>query len=92
MSKLKQLNRVLPDLLIALVVIGLFVSRVYEQFPAPLQLVALKSLLVSAGILAAHISGKLIFPAVVWAGVMTPAHYARIALYVVCVYAYSVGG
>lgn len=93
MEKLnKQLQRVLPDLVLVLLVMVMFVSRIYERFPPPLQLVALKSLLVSAGILAAHLSGKLLFPPVEWDGKMSPAHYARIALYLVCVYAYSVGG
>ena len=88
----QQIRRVLFDLVIILVILSLFITKVYEQFPAALQLVALKALLVSSGILTAHIAGKLLFPSVVWKGIMSPAHYARIALYVVCVYAYSLGG
>lgn len=89
---LPQVARVSFDMLVFLTILLLFASRMHEQLPPPLQLVALKSMLVSAGLLTAHIAGKLLFPKVVWSGVATPAHYARIALYLVCVYAYSVGG
>lgn len=87
-----QLRRVSLDAAVVIAVIVLLASGGYTYLPPPLQLVALKSLLVSCGLLTAHISGKLLFPKVLWSGQMTPTHYARIALYVVCVYAYSLGG
>lgn len=90
--KFTELKRVGVDSVIAALLLLLYGSGAYLYLPPALQLVALKTLLVSMGLLAAHISGKLLFPKVAWNCPPTAVHYARIALYVVCIYAYSLGG
>lgn|SRR3990167_7859812 len=87
-----EVKRVFADVVVVAGIMLIYILGLYTLLPPSLQLVALKSLLVSMGLLTAHISGKLLFPKMNWDCPMTAGHYARIALYVVCVYAYSVGG
>lgn len=86
------MKRVIVDILLIVGIFVLFATHVYEFIPAPLQLVALKALLVSAGILHAHIVRKLIFPEVNWKTQPQGNSYAAIAFYVVIPVCYAFGG
>ena len=86
------MKRLVLDIGIFTLILAMFLSGVHTHLPAALQTAALKSLLVSAGFMAAHITGKLAFPKVDWQAPWLPAHAVRIALYVVVIYAYAIGG
>lgn len=88
-----QVGRITPDLAIATVLALVFLTGTYMILPAPLQLIILKVVLVSSAFLHAHIVGKLAFPKVDWEwDHCSPAMVVRVALYVIFVYAYAVGG
>ena len=88
-----ELTRIATPTLSVIGIIAIFASLFYQELPAPLQLVLLKALLVSAGFLTAHTIGKLAFLKVDWNDdKMTPKHHVRIALYVICIYAFALGG
>jgi hypothetical protein len=93
-----QLKRVWIELVLLCLILLFFWTGAYVKSPPPIELMALKLGLVSGGILHGHIAGKLFFPKVYWtAGVgeveSDPFHkLLRIALYVVCVLGWTMGG
>lgn len=87
------MKRIAVDFIVVVLLVSLFLSKCYLLLPPVLQTVALKSLLVSAGFMMAHITGKLAFPKVCWRETsFQPVHFLRIALYIIFIYAYSIGG
>lgn len=87
------IKRIILDLVLFTVVIGLFMTEAYSYLPAPIQLVALKALLVSAGILHAHIVRKLIFPKVDWNHKeLKGATLVSIVFYTIIPLCYAFGG
>jgi len=91
------------DVIIAILFTAVYASGFYKDFPAPLQLVAFKVLLVSLAVIHAHIVGKILFGPGMWRGPdsackcgrpgrLTPSQLARIMLYALFIYAYSTGG
>lgn len=89
----KQTYRVLLELLIIGVGMWFFIQGVYHFAPAPIQLIAVKVVLVSGAFLHAHIAGKAIFKSVDWNSAnWTPAHAARLVFYAVTPIAYAFGG
>lgn len=90
---MKYLKRILLDLILFILVVGLFVTEAYNYLPAPIQLVALKALLVSAGVLHAHIVRKLMFPTVDWTHKeLKGATLVSIAFYIIIPLCYAFGG
>ena len=85
---LNEIKRVVLSLAIAILFISL------KSFvPSGYQLLFFKVILVSLAFTHAHIAGKLAFPKCYWDSyAIKPIHVIRIAIYVVFVYAYSVGG
>lgn len=74
---------------------ALLVTLIFIPFPEQfgLGLLRRKAMLVSAGFLSAHIMGKLAFPKVNWGKQGQEKLKAlRIALYVICIYAWAEGG
>jgi hypothetical protein len=90
----KQWKRLIADVVIATALMALYFSGIYTTFPAPVQLISLKMILVSMGFIHAHLIGQYAFQNVDWSKdeVATTTKYLRIALYVVFIYAYSQGG
>jgi len=87
------MKRVSLDIIMVLVTLGLLLLHSYIVLPAVLQLLVFKALLVSAGILHAHLTRKLIFPKLDWkAEKLTAGHIVSIVFYIVIVYAYAIGG
>ncbi|MDD5406024.1 MAG: hypothetical protein PHE73_03660 [Sulfurovaceae bacterium] len=81
------------ELLLSVFILGLFFSGGYELVPPALQLLALKVVLVSVGLLHAHAAGKLLVNTTVdWTDDFHPAHFVRMVLYVVVPICYSLGG
>jgi len=88
-----NIKRIALEILISILILVLFFSGAYELVPPALQLVALKVVLVSVGLLHAHAAGKLLIPEKVnWLGEFSPAHIIRIALYAIVPICYAFGG
>lgn len=63
------------------------------MLPPPLQLVTIKAILVSAGVVHAHIVRKLMFDKVDWKSKeLQGNHYVSIAFYIVLPICYAFGG
>jgi hypothetical protein len=89
---MREIKRIIVDSLIAFGIIAIFATDMYESMPAPLQLVSLKALLVSAGVVHAHLVRKLIFPQVNWGSKLEGNGYASIVFYIVIPVCYAFGG
>lgn len=86
-------KRIAGEMLISILILWLFFSGAYALIPAPMQLLAVKMVFVSVGVLHAHAAGKLLFPKVSWtAYFLEPAHYVRISLYIIIPVCYAFGG
>ncbi len=59
---IRELRRVITIIFIFGMVLLAFLSGDYELFASPIQLLMLKTLLVSAGLLLAHVARKALFP------------------------------
>ena len=93
MMILQNIKRIWFDLVLGGILTFYFLSGSYENFPAPIQLITLKAILVSLGFIHAHCIGKICFPKVDWDSFeWNPKHLLRIVLYAVFIYAYSQGG
>lgn len=88
------MKRVFIEILILIGLLVLFAIKVYEFVPAPLQLVALKAMEVSMGLLHAHLARKFLIPVKAdWeAQKMEVVHYVAIAFYIAVPYFYAIGG
>jgi hypothetical protein len=73
-----------------------FIEELYMLLPNPIQLVALKVLLISVGVLHAHIIGKLFIDLKVdWEKsivIQSGGFYARVSLYIIIPICYALGG
>lgn len=92
----KETLRLLFDLLLIAAGMWFFIEGAYRFAPNPLQVIAVKVILVSGAIAHAHIAGKAIFKmehSVDWGSAnWTPAHAARLVFYAVIPIAYAFGG
>ena len=87
------MKRVIVDIILFLGIVLAFAFQAYTGVPAPLQLVLLKMMLVSAGLLHAHIARKLLFPKVDWKNVkFTPSNTIAIAFYIIIPLCYAFAG
>lgn len=90
---IKIIKRIALDLGILILILIMFSTRLYELLPMPIQLVALKALLVSTGIFHAHVVRKLMFPKVDWkCSKINGHHYVVIAFYIIIPICYAFGG
>jgi len=93
---MRNLKRVIIEIILMCLVLLVFIEELYILLPNPIQLVALKVLLISIGVLHAHIIGKLFIDTKVdWSvGIITQTggFYARICLYIIIPICYALGG
>ena len=89
---MNQVKRIVPEILISILILAVFFSGVYEFIPPAMQLVAVKIVLVSVGVLHAHAAGKFLFKPVDWKADFRPEHIVRIVLYAVIPLCYAFGG
>lgn len=93
---MRNLKRVFVEVLLMCLMLLVFIEEMYMLLPNPIQLVALKVLLISIGVLHAHIIGKLFIDLKVdWEksiAIQTGGFYARIGLYIVIPICYALGG
>lgn len=88
----KETLRILFELLIIAIGMWFFIEGAYLFAPAPLQLVAVKMIMVSGALMHAHIAGKAMFPKVDWNKPFVPAHAVRMVLYAIVPIAYAFAG
>lgn len=89
------LKRVWFDLIILVAILFVFFDGLYESLSNPIQLILLKVVLVSIGILHAHYMGKFLFPKIHWDEPLNNqigSFYARIGLYIIIPCCYAFGG
>lgn len=90
---IKALKRVSYDLIVLGSIITLFMFRIHELFPAPIQTIMMKGTLISCGFLHAHITRKLCFGSVDWESCeQSDKKLLVIVLYVIFIYAWAQGG
>jgi len=89
----KEVKRVGVLLVVLAIAFVIFVSGVYEFFATPLQLVMLKTLLVSAGLLLAHVARKTLFPKMDLSNDNNWQHFLIVlSFYLVIPYCFAMGG
>ncbi|MBI3584217.1 MAG: hypothetical protein HY096_09770 [Nitrospinae bacterium] len=93
-SYISAIKRVLPDSILLIILVFLLFTDFYKILSAPAQVLISKMLLVSTGFIHAHITRKLAFPSVDWEDPDDDRmkKLLVIALYVIFIYAYSIGG
>jgi hypothetical protein len=90
---MKELKRVLFILIMTVLLSYVFISGFYERVPPVFQLVLSKFLLVTTGILTAHITRKFLFPSVDWTNDDNwQLTTAVIAFYLIVIYCFAMGG
>jgi hypothetical protein len=90
---MKELKRVLFISVMTVLLSYVFISGFYESFPPVFQLVLSKFLLVTTGILTAHITRKFLFPSVDWTNdSQWQLATAVIAFYLIIIYCFAMGG
>lgn len=88
----ENIKRTIFDVLVFALLILFYMTEFYVHLPQPIQLVALKALLVSMGFLHAHVTRKLAFGTINWESGLNSKSILAIILYVVIIYAYAIGG
>jgi hypothetical protein len=90
---MKELKRIWFILVMTIVLAYVFISGFYESFPPISQLVLSKFLLVTAGVLTAHVTRKFLFPNVDWTNdSQWQLATAVIAFYLIIIYCFAMGG
>ncbi len=90
---LKEIKRVGILLVVLVMAFVMFVSGMYELLTTPLQLVMLKTLLVSAGLLLAHVVRKALFPRMDLSNDNNWQHFLIVlSFYLVIPYCFAMGG
>lgn len=89
----EQFKKIGFDIVIFAILITIFFLKGYDALPIALQLVALKALLVSTGIVHAHIARKLLFPKIDWEeNKLRGKTYVAIAFYIIIPWCYAISG
>ena len=86
------MKRIGLDLILVVCIFVFFALSNYFDLPNVLNLAVYKMLLVSLGIIHAHVARKLLFPRLDWSKQITGGHYVAIAFYVVIPICYAFGG
>lgn len=90
---LNEIKRVGVLLIVLVMALVMFLSGMYEVLTTPLQLVMLKTLLVSAGLLLAHIVRKALFPKMDLSNDNNWQHFLIVlSFYLVIPYCFAMGG
>jgi len=89
----KEFKRMWFVMVVTVILVSVFISGVYEQFPPVLQLVLTKTLLVTAGVIVGHILRKFFFPPIDWKNdKQWQLTSAVIAFYLIIIYCFAMGG
>ena len=89
----KHFSRYAFDLLLLSGGVFLLITGSYVDLTSPIQLLIFKMVAISAGLLHAHLAGKMLFPSVDWdSTILAGKHYARIGLYIIVPLSYTFAG
>ena len=89
----KEFKRMWFVIVVTIVLVSVFVSGVYESLPPVIQLVLSKLLLVTVGVIVAHILRKHLFKEVDWGNDNNWQHTTMvIAFYIIIIYCFAMGG
>lgn len=89
----KEFKRLWFVVVVTIILVGIFVSGIYESLPPVIQLVLSKLLLVTSGVVVAHILRKFLFPQVVWEhDQQWQLTTMVIAFYLIIIYCFAMGG
>lgn len=89
----KEFKRMWFVMVVTVILVSVFISRVYEILPPVLQLVLSKLLLVTAGVIVAHILRKFLFPPIEWNNDKNwQLTIAVVAFYMIIIYCFAMGG
>lgn len=89
----KEFKRMWFVMIMTIILVIVFVSGVYENFPPVLQLVLSKLLLVTAGVIVAHVLRKFLFPPIEWGNDKNwQLTVAVVAFYMIIIYCFAMGG
>jgi len=90
---MKEFKRTAIIAFVAVMALGLFMTGLYETFASPIQLILLKTALVSTGLIVAHIARKMFFGEVQWHNDDNWQHFLIVlSFYVVIPYCFAMGG
>ena len=90
---MKEFKRTALIVIVAVIALALFMSGIYETFASPIQLILLKTALVSTGLIVAHIARKLFFGEIDWSNDDNWQHFLIVlAFYVIIPYCFAMGG
>jgi hypothetical protein len=88
-----HIGRYIFDLILLVGGVFLLLTGSYADLTSPIQLLVFKVVAISAGVLHAHLAGKLLFPTVDWeTTTLSGAAYARIGFYGILPIAYTFAG
>ncbi len=89
----KEFKRMWFVMVLTVILLSVFISGVYENFPPVIQLVLSKFLLVTAGVIVAHILRKFLFPPIEWDNDNNwQLTVAVVAFYLIIIYCFAMGG
>lgn len=89
----KEFRRLWFVMVLTVILVSVFVSGVYESLPPVIQLVLSKLLLVTAGVIVAHVLRKFLFPPIEWNNDKNwQLTVAVVAFYMIIIYCFAMGG
>lgn len=89
----KEFKRLWFAVIVSLGLLFVFLSGLYEILPPIIQLVLSKTLLVTVGVVVAHILRKFLFEKVDWGNDNNWQHTTMvIAFYIIIIYCFAMGG
>lgn len=89
----KEIKRMWLLTVLTIAVLVSFITGWYEVLPNAIQVVALKTLLVTAGLILAHLVRKALFPPIDWSNDRNwQLSVAVISLYISIPYCFAMGG
>ena len=90
---MKEVKRLFIAVILSIALVFIFVSGMYLMLPPLIQLVLSKMLLVTVGVIVAHILRKFLFEEVDWGNDERWQHTSMvIAFYVIIIYCFAMGG
>lgn len=93
---MQNLKRIFIELILTIIMLFVFIEDIYTLLPNPIQLVFLKILLISMGVIHAHLIGKLFINTKIdWSLPIinqSGGFYARVSLYIIIPICYALGG
>jgi len=93
-SVVEQIKRIQTEIYSSVIILFVIATGLHKLLPQAIQLIILKSLLISLGLIHAHAFGKIAFPKVDWNkdSIFRAKVAVRVGLYIAIPLAYALGG